>query len=558
MQRAEAAETELAATKNALAAAVLQQAKTGTAPGRGTKTKGKPLGMDSTPAFTPKRTRSSPGDERLAAPKKQKNADARPTNEVISSGKGDSPWREVRNRKDRNKKDSANTQKPIRRRKKGEAVIVKTSEDTYADVLRAMRTDPQLKEFGDDVQKIRRTQAGDMIFELKRDSKNRSSAYKELTERVMGEKVHVKAMCPEATLQCKDLDEITTEDEVRLAMRDQCNLEGVEMTVRLRRGPFGTQAASIKLPVDAANKAMTIGKIKVASSEVEAKMRALEEKQKQQYEKMEAEMQQRKKESDMQRAFEQQKMKLELQIRAEEEEMQRAWQTKMLQKKKEQIRRMKANQDSFELQMAATEKSLAELSSQKSKSAPKVVACTSKAGHFGKMEADHRKAVPELRPPGTTALKSAGLGESAGTLEAGQSEEVCSIRRHGGATLAIWKQHLVNPLLIKSLVAKLPDRAWLHYWRSRGETTLRTLSDFLMDIVKYNPPPSLEAASLSGKKSWKHGRTECTHTDKNKMEVLFRIVPVQLHCGGKTIPVQAFLDEGATVTLVKNKSSPTV
>lgn len=69
MQRAEAAETELAATKNALAAAVLQQAKTGTAPGRGTKTKGKPLGIDSTPAFTPKRTRSSPGDERLAAPK---------------------------------------------------------------------------------------------------------------------------------------------------------------------------------------------------------------------------------------------------------------------------------------------------------------------------------------------------------------------------------------------------------------------------------------------------------------------------------------------------------
>ncbi|XP_062712672.1 putative GATA zinc finger domain-containing protein 25 [Aedes albopictus] len=38
MQRAEAAESELAVTKNALAAAVLQQAKTGTAPGRGTNT----------------------------------------------------------------------------------------------------------------------------------------------------------------------------------------------------------------------------------------------------------------------------------------------------------------------------------------------------------------------------------------------------------------------------------------------------------------------------------------------------------------------------------------
>lgn len=70
-----------------------------------------------------------------------------------------------------------------------------------------------------------------MIFELKKDSKNKSSAYKELTERVMGEKVHVKAMCPEATIQCKDLDEITTEEEVRLAMREQCDLDGVDMYI---------------------------------------------------------------------------------------------------------------------------------------------------------------------------------------------------------------------------------------------------------------------------------------------------------------------------------------
>ncbi|KXJ67809.1 hypothetical protein RP20_CCG010455 [Aedes albopictus] len=129
-----------------------------------------------------------------------------------------------------------------------------------------MSTDPQLKDFGADVQKISRTQAGDMICELKKDSKNRISVYKKLTERVMGKKVQVKAMCPEATIQCKDLDEITTEEEVRLAMKEQCDLEDVDMTVRLRRGPFGTQAASIKLPVDAANKAMTIGKIKVGCS----------------------------------------------------------------------------------------------------------------------------------------------------------------------------------------------------------------------------------------------------------------------------------------------------
>ncbi|XP_062538916.1 uncharacterized protein LOC134207212 [Armigeres subalbatus] len=42
-----------------------------------------------------------------------------------------------------------------------------------------------------------------------------------------------------------------------------------------------------------------------------------------------------------------------------------------------------------------------------------------------------------------------------------------------------------------------------------------------------------------------HIRTNCT--------VMFRIVAVQLHCGGKSATVLAFLDEGASVTLVEKK-----
>ncbi|XP_062702678.1 uncharacterized protein LOC134285600 [Aedes albopictus] len=92
----------------------------------------------------------------------------------------------------------------------------------------------------------------------------------------------------------------------------------------------------------------------LAASSLEAKRRALEEKQKRQYEELEVEMQLRKKEREMQRAFEQRKMELELQMRAEEEAEQRAWQAEMLQKKKEQIQRLKANRESsFEMQMAA-------------------------------------------------------------------------------------------------------------------------------------------------------------------------------------------------------------
>ncbi|XP_062713145.1 uncharacterized protein LOC134284014 [Aedes albopictus] len=552
----------------------------------------------------------------------------------------------------------------------------------------------------------------------------------------------------------------------------------------------------------------------LAASSLEAKGRALEEKQKRQYEELEVEMQLRKKEREMQRAFEQQKTELELQMRAEEEEEQRAWQAEMLQKKKEQIQQLKANRElSFEMQMAAMDEELAELSSQKSKPAPKVVKDVSRAGPSGKvnpnvlklrkanvkkrtrdyestdeededdensddsdlstqssdssMEARARKSAPRKTCKKVGSVSQNGLGkQQTGPTKAqlaarmgltyklpkfsGKpaqwplfyaaykvSNDVCGymnhenlmrlqealegdalelvsgqlllpetipqviekLRRHfgrpeqllqclldkvnrlepprpdnlrsfvpfgntveqlcGHLEAADLRQHLVNPLLIKSLVAKLPDREkreWIHYRRGRGEITLRTLTDFLMDIVadaceanvdvEFNPTPSSESDSQSEEESSneaglychceassstynaskesklkpckmcqskdhrlqhcaefkklrynerlklvmheklchvclnEHGgqckfKIRCNVGDcrefhnslmhpventvglstpiRENCSVLFRIVPVQLHCRGNTISVLAFLDEGASVTLVEKK-----
>lgn len=48
------------------------------------------------------------------------------------------------------------------------------------------------------------------------------------------------------------------------------------------------------------------------------------------------------------------------------------------------------------------------------------------------------------------------------------------------------KQHLINPLLIQELVAKLPDndkRAWVRFKRGNKKITLRTFSNFVSEIV---------------------------------------------------------------------------
>lgn len=276
VQRAEAGEKELLAVKTALEAcraAEMRRAEADTATREVNAARSIPPGVQSTPFFTPKRPRASPGDVRPGGPKRHKDVrvtGAKPPPEATDVVNSHTEWQVV-GKKNR-KKEKASKKKPpekrkvVRTRNKSEALIVKASDDSYAEVLRAMRMNPDLKELGEDVQKVRRTRNGEMLFELKRDPKAGSISYKELTEKALGNKVEVRALCPEATLLCKDLDEITTEEEVKLALKEQCELGEVQMTIRIRNGPDGTKVASIKLPVDAANKALRVEKVCVGWS----------------------------------------------------------------------------------------------------------------------------------------------------------------------------------------------------------------------------------------------------------------------------------------------------
>ncbi|XP_062713362.1 uncharacterized protein LOC134290278 [Aedes albopictus] len=268
-QRAEDAEKELLAAKTASEASRTSEARrqiTNKTAEKNSVVESISQRMQTTPFFTPKRPRASPGEVRPGGSKKHKDAPVtgarHPAENVVTDGH--TPWQVVGKRKAKSAgKSRSDKRKLIKRKNKGEALIVKTSDDSYAEVLRTMRTNPDLRELGEDVKKIRRTRNGEMILELRRDPKGSSSSYKELTEKAMGDKVEVRALCPEATLLCKDLDEVTSEQEVEVAMKEQCELGEARMTIRVRNGPSGTKVASIKLPIDAANKALRVGKIKI-------------------------------------------------------------------------------------------------------------------------------------------------------------------------------------------------------------------------------------------------------------------------------------------------------
>lgn len=238
-----------------------------------------------------KRDRDTPGDEE--EPKKRRD-DEEGIKEMGENG----AWRKVENQKERKKKqkedevrkkeeearrkeeearkkeekkkeDRKNKEKPRprRERSKGDALVVEAKDKTsYAALLRKVREDPELKQLGENVVKTRRTQKGEMLFELKKDSSVRSSAFKERVEKSLGEDANVRALSQESVVECKDLDEITTEDEVRCALKVQGNLGDVPMTIRLRKAYGGTQTASIRLATDAANELLKTGRVKVGWS----------------------------------------------------------------------------------------------------------------------------------------------------------------------------------------------------------------------------------------------------------------------------------------------------
>ena len=104
-----------------------------------------------------------------------------------------------------------------------------------------------------------------MLLVLKKDAKISSEEYSDLAQTVLGEGARLKALCPEVTIQCKGLDEFTTEEELKGALSNQCN-GGEDIVLRhlhMRWVPSGTKIATFSLTENTANKVLEVGKVKV-------------------------------------------------------------------------------------------------------------------------------------------------------------------------------------------------------------------------------------------------------------------------------------------------------
>ncbi|XP_049304022.1 uncharacterized protein LOC125776326 [Bactrocera dorsalis] len=147
-------------------------------------------------------------------------------------------------------------------------ILTKKDGASYADILRKIKCDTGLEELGSSVTYIRKTLKGDLLLELKSQADKRAETFQSALEEVVGEMAVIQPKTHNVTIICKDLDEITTPEEICEALKKECGIENLgKVNVKnMRKTRSGTQIATLCLRAQDAKAALKVGKIKIGWS----------------------------------------------------------------------------------------------------------------------------------------------------------------------------------------------------------------------------------------------------------------------------------------------------
>lgn len=177
-------------------------------------------------------------------------------------------WILAKNRK-RTRPRKTRPRKPRPRKTRPDTMIISAKGDvSYADILKKLRSDPALRELGDEVNKVRRSQKGEILLELKAKGNNMADRFNNKIETALQGAVDVRTRRDEMHILCKDMDDITTKAEICQAFATALEVPELSESIvkSVRRTYGGTQTATIILPADIAKKALMLNKIKVGWS----------------------------------------------------------------------------------------------------------------------------------------------------------------------------------------------------------------------------------------------------------------------------------------------------
>lgn len=195
-------------------------------------------------------------------PKTEKPKAGKPKAGKTNAGKpvvASAEWTTVRTRS----RTKSPKSKPVR----PDAIVIRESGlSSYADILRTIKKDPQLSELGESVRRIRKTAKGELLLELRAPADPKTPQYRDAVRSVLGTSVEVRKLTQETLVEVKDLDEVTTVEDVHEALCKQLNASErppVDAIRSLRKAYGGTQTATISLPHQTAMALVEAGRLRV-------------------------------------------------------------------------------------------------------------------------------------------------------------------------------------------------------------------------------------------------------------------------------------------------------
>lgn len=218
------------------------------------------------------RNSPDPTDNKVKKRKDLKPSPLQKTTAQKTEKKRENAWQAVLSKKEKKKqakerlpKQPANKSRPEPKRKKPrkftrpDALIIRPVEKAkYAEILRRIKNDVPPDQARDVVDKVQKTNDGNMLITLSRKSTDKGQALMKTIKSILKKEADVICKGPEEQLEIRDIDDETTKDDVRKALQEAAgdDYEIPGEVIKIRPAYRGTQTASVRLPAATAQKVL--------------------------------------------------------------------------------------------------------------------------------------------------------------------------------------------------------------------------------------------------------------------------------------------------------------
>lgn len=141
------------------------------------------------------------------------------------------------------------------------AIAVAMNDKDFPELLKTVKRNVDPTVTGDSITKMRRTQKGELLIEVRGGTDSAEKIRDELA-RSLGTEAKVRKLESTSPVEICDLDEVTTKEEVLGALTSSLGFEGARV-VSIRKAYGGSQTAVVVLPSGMAGKLCTAGRLRV-------------------------------------------------------------------------------------------------------------------------------------------------------------------------------------------------------------------------------------------------------------------------------------------------------